>query len=223
VRVVAIAPHPDDELIGAGGALIRHSRAGDHITTVHVVARDRSRLDDEVDDKEFQAEVEQANETLGVHSCVQLHRRPRDLSASRELRLELVEVLRRARPDVVYLPHAGETDQEHALVHQLTTDALWMASSEFFGEVRLPAAPSPHLVLAYEVWTPLQRFSYVQEIGDVLEEKVRAMTAYTSQLRHARWDRAIRGLAEYRGATALGGGAAEVFEVLRYSPPAGGA
>nr|WP_202454084.1 PIG-L deacetylase family protein [Streptomyces sp. SID4913] len=221
VRVVAIAPHPDDELIGAGGSLIAHARDGADITTVHVVERDRSTLDDELDDAAFQAEVDQANKLLGVTRCVQLFRRSRDLSLSRDLRLALVEVLRTHRPDIVYLPHADEADQEHELVHRLAMDALWMAGSKFFGEAGPVPAPPPSLILGYEVWTPMRRFSYVQDIGDVLDQKVEAMRAYTSQLRHARWDSAIRGLSAYRGAVALGGGSAEVFEVLRYAPRGG--
>ena len=220
MRIVAIAPHPDDEIIGAGGSLIAHARAGAEITTVHVVERDRSTLDHETDDDGFQAEIAKANDVLGVNHCVQLFCRSRGLLPSRELRLALVRVLRQHRPEIVYIPHSDETDQEHELVHRLSMDALWMASSRFFAEAGTEPSPAPTLVLGYEVWTPMRRFSHVQDISDVLEEKVEAMRAYTSQLRLARWDSAIRGLAHYRGAVSLGGGAAEVFDVLRLTPSA---
>jgi LmbE family N-acetylglucosaminyl deacetylase len=220
MTVVVIAPHPDDELIGAGGSMIQHSRAGRRVVSVQVVGRDRSLLDDGVDAAEFQREIDEANRILGVSESVRLDAPPRDLQASRGLRIALVEVLRRARPDIVYLPHADEVDQEHQLVHSLAMDALWMASSHFFAEAGPNPAPPPRLVLGYEVWTPMRRFQYVEDIGSVLEAKLAAMRAYASQLRHARWDVAIRGLADYRGAVALGGGAAEVFEVLRLGPAA---
>jgi LmbE family N-acetylglucosaminyl deacetylase len=215
MRVVAIAPHPDDELIGAGGSLIKHARRGDEVTTIHVVERDRSMLDAGTSAADFAREIVNANAELGVRECVSLDAASRDLTLSRELRLAVVKVLRRVRPAIVYLPHEAEADQEHQLVHHLAMDAIWMAGSQFFGEAGPTPSPPPRLVLGYEVWTPLARFQLTEDIGDVIDAKVRAMRSYTSQLRHADWEAAIRGMAAYRGTVTMGGGFAEVFEVLR--------
>lgn len=211
--VLAIAPHPDDELIGAGGSLIKHSGAGCHVSLLQVVGREPT-LGAGIGPEEYAAEIEVARERLGAFECVNLGAPSRDLSLSRRWRMALTSAIRRVKPDIVYLPHAGEADREHQLVHELAVDALWMAGSEFFPEAGRPCAP-PGLVLGYEVWTPMARHSYVEDITDVLQAKVHAMRAYRSQLRHVPWDAAIEGLARYRGASAQGGGAAEVFEVIR--------
>ncbi|MFZ2422771.1 MAG: PIG-L family deacetylase, partial [Anaerolineae bacterium] len=42
-RVLVIAPHPDDEACGCGGALLRHRAAGDAVTIVVVTDGRRSR------------------------------------------------------------------------------------------------------------------------------------------------------------------------------------
>jgi LmbE family N-acetylglucosaminyl deacetylase len=116
---------------------------------------------------------------------------------------------------MVYLPHEGEADPEHRLVHELARDAIWMASAAFFPEAGPKPCPLPGLVLGYEVWTPMSRFAYVEDITDTVDAKVHAMRAYGSQLRHVRWDEAIEGLARYRGAVTQGSGHAEVFDVIR--------
>lgn len=215
MTVLAIAPHPDDEIIGAGGSLAKHSRAGRRVVTVQVVGRERSRLDDNASDDELLQEITHANQTIGVSECIRLDAPSRGLHLNRELRLALVSVIRRTRPDIVYLPHADELDHEHRLVHELAVDGLWMACSDFFTEAGGTPSPAPELVLGYEVWTPLRRFQYVEDISGTAAVKAAAMRAYKSQLRHAAWDEAITGLAVYRGAITQGHGHAEVFEVIQ--------
>jgi LmbE family N-acetylglucosaminyl deacetylase len=210
---VAIAPHPDDELIGAGGSLVKHARAGNRVVLVQVVGRERT-LGTDIDDRAYAAEIDRARERLGAAECTNLGAPSRDLLPGRRWRIALAAVLRRVRPDVVYLPHAGEEDREHQLVHELARDALWMASAAFFPEAGPEPSPPPALVLGYEVWTPLSRYGYVEDVSSTIEAKVHAMRAYESQLAHVRWDEAVEGLSRYRGAVAQGGGYAEVFQVL---------
>lgn len=221
--VLVVAPHPDDDVIGCGGSITKHVRDGARVTVVVVIGRERSALDDAVTDAEFAAETETAAKTLGVHRCIRLDEPSRDFTLSRRVHLDLVRVMRKVRPQVVYLPHDHDDDVEHRMVHQLTTEALWMAQSEFFQEADERPMPTPHLVLGYEVWAPMARFQYAEDIDGQIETKVEAMRAYVSQLRHAAWDEGIRGLARYRGTVSAGSGHAEVFQVLslRTPPPAG--
>ncbi|MEN3584829.1 PIG-L deacetylase family protein [Streptomyces sp. ZYX-F-203] len=221
--VLVVAPHPDDDVIGCGGSIAKHVRNGARVTVVIVIGRERSSLDDEVTDADFAAETETAARTLGVHRCIRLDEPSRDFVLSRRVHLDLVRILREVRPRVVYLPHADDDDVEHRMVHRLTVEALWMAQSEFFREAGDRPMPAPALVLGYEVWAPLARFQYAEDIDAEIETKVEAMRAYVSQLRHAAWDEGVRGLARYRGAISAGSGHAEVFQVLGLgAPPAGG-
>ncbi|MFB9590994.1 MULTISPECIES: PIG-L deacetylase family protein [Streptomyces] len=223
--VLVVAPHPDDDVIGCGGSIAKHVRDGARVTVVIVIGRERSALDDAVTDAEFAAETEAAAKALGVHRCIRFDEPSRDFTLSRRVHLDLVRVLREVRPQVVYLPHDNDDDVEHRMVHQLTLEALWMAGSEFFQEAGGPPMPAPGLVLGYEVWAPMARFQYAEDIGGQIGAKVEAMRAYVSQLRHAAWDEGVEGLARYRGAVTAGSGHAEVFQVLslRTPPPAAAA
>ncbi|MGW2859658.1 PIG-L deacetylase family protein [Streptomyces sp. SDr-06] len=218
--VLVVAPHPDDDVIGCGGSIAKHVRDGARVTVVIVIGRERSALDDEVSDAGFAAETEASAKALGVHRVVQLEEPSRDFALTRRVHLDLVRVLREVRPHVVYLPHDNDDDVEHRMVHQLATEALWMAQSSFFQEAGPEPMPAPRLVLGYEVWAPMARFQYAEDIGGQIEAKVEAMRAYVSQLRHAAWDEGIRGLALYRGAVTAGSGYAEVFQVIGLNSPA---
>ncbi|ATZ29247.1 PIG-L deacetylase family protein [Streptomyces lavendulae] len=224
--VLVVAPHPDDDVIGCGGSIAKHVRDGARVTVVIVIGRERSALDDSVSDAAFAAETEAAAKALGVHRCIRFDEPSRDFVLSRRVHLDLVRVLREVRPQVVYLPHDNDDDVEHRMVHRLTVEALWMAGSEFFQETGGRPMPAPGLVLGYEVWAPMARFQYAEDIDGQIETKVEAMRAYVSQLRHAAWDEGIRGLARYRGALSKGSGHAEVFQVLALgaapAPGAGG-
>ncbi|MEW2140824.1 PIG-L deacetylase family protein [Streptomyces sp. NPDC005409] len=217
--VLVVAPHPDDDVIGCGGSIAKHVRDGARVTVVIVIGRERSALDDEVSDAEFAAETDASAKALGVHRVVRFEEPSRDFRLTREVHLDLVRVLREVRPQVVYLPHDNDDDVEHRMVHQLATEALWMAQSSFFQEAGEEPMPAPRLVLGYEVWAPMARFQYAEEIGGQIDAKVEAMRCYRSQLRHAAWDEGIRGLARYRGAVSAGSGYAEVFQVLGLTGP----
>jgi LmbE family N-acetylglucosaminyl deacetylase len=76
--------------------------------------------------------------------------------------------------------------------------------------------PIPFMA-TYEAWTPLAEYNHVEDISDVMERKLQAIQCYPSQLTGFRYDRAIRGLNEYRGALAAKCDYAEVFQCFEGS------
>ncbi|WP_329347560.1 PIG-L family deacetylase [Streptomyces sp. NBC_01261] len=213
-RVLVIAPHPDDEVIGCGGSIAKLAQSGAEVTVAIVIRRERGTQDSGVTDEEFAAETADACQVLGVKRYISLEEPSRDFAVDRRLHLAVVKLLREVRPDRVYLPHRADGDAEHRAVHRLALEALWMAESDFFQEAG-PPAPPPSLVLGYEIWAPLGEVQYTEDVTDQIELKVEAMRCYRSQLRHAAWDEAVRGLASYRAVTSTGRGHSEAFEVIR--------
>jgi LmbE family N-acetylglucosaminyl deacetylase len=212
--VLVISPHPDDEVIGCGGAILNHVRAGRTATVITLGMRLQSEAERDITESEYRSEGEAAHRILGVTRHVSLDLPGRPIEVTRDLLMSLVREYRAESPGILYLPHANEGDWDHRQTHRAAIEALWMAESTYFTECGPPMRP-PGLVLAYEVWAPLSEFQYVEPIDDVLESKVSAMECYRSQLRSSEWNEAIRGLAKYRGVITSGRGAAEVFQVLR--------
>lgn len=51
----------------------------------------------------------------------------------------------------------------------------------------------------YEVWTPLQSYSHVENISDVMPLKLQALSQHASQLEALDYCSAVEGLNRYRG------------------------
>ena len=217
-NVLCVAAHPDDEVLGAGGTLARHSTARD---TVHVcMLADGVLSRDEAEMKQAKARREQAAaavEALGAtHST---HAFPDNQFDSLPL-LEIVKTIEAEiaehTPEIIYTHHPGDLNIDH----QLTARATMTAAR--------PLGGSPvRRILGYEVLSstewgmPTDGDTFTPtvfvDIRAQLETKLAAMRAYTTELReppHPRCEQAIRALAQLRGSTA-GVPAAESFVLLR--------
>jgi len=66
----------------------------------------------------------------------------------------------------------------------------------------------------YEVWTPLSEHDHAEDITEVMPRKLRALRAHRSQLSEFNYERAVRGLNQFRGELAAKCRFAEVFQTL---------
>ena len=214
---LVVAPHPDDEVLGAGGAMARWSREG-HGVHVLVVTRGRPPLFSHEEEDRCRAEAGAAHARLGVASTAYLDLPAAELDSlpHRELNRRVAEAVQAVAPDELYLPFLGDVHLDHQLVFR---SALVAAR---------PCRPGwPRRVYAYETlsetnWnapflTPNFVPNHFVDITGTLETKLEAMALYRSQVRpapHERSLQALRALAILRGAT-VGLGAAEAFVTIR--------
>lgn len=208
-NILVIAPHPDDESIGCGGAICLHSVRGDRIAVVfltsgekglkHLACKDARRI--------REAEAKKAAAVLGVSNLYFL--RLPDWTSGENMKQGvglLRPILKRETPGLIYLPHPGEWHPDHQAALPMLRAAL-----------KRTAFLRPEL-LAYEIWTPLQRFDHVEDISRVMSRKLKALQAHRSQLAEFNYERAIKGLNQYRGELAAKGTYAEVFSRLNHLP-----
>jgi LmbE family N-acetylglucosaminyl deacetylase len=215
--VLAIAPHPDDEVLGCGGTLARHASQGDAVHVL-IVTRGDPDLYPNDDEAAIHQEIEAAHHRLGVASTTYLNfPAPRlDTIAGYQLAEAIAQVIDQTQPDTLYLPHHGDIHVDHQRVYQAALVA---------------ARPINHCpvrrLLCYETlseteWSPPQSSAAFvptafSDISDFLEIKLQAMGCYGAELRdfpHPRSLPAITALAQLRGAT-VGLAAAEAFAVVR--------
>lgn len=211
MRVLIVAPHPDDEVLGCGGTIGRHRARGDQVY-VHLVG---NRVIDHTRDEAYiQQTLDQARTAAGILGVTDLFFS--DLPDEQldhqliDLIVPLEEVVNKVRPDVAYVPNETDTDQDHRAVAWATK-----VSCREVGRV-----------LAYEVLGLTRGFgptTYV-DITPHLSAKIEAMQCYEGELRpfpHPRSPEAVIALARTRGVEA-GVQAAEAFRLLREVLPQGG-
>jgi LmbE family N-acetylglucosaminyl deacetylase len=212
VPVLAIAAHPDDEVLGCGGVLALHARAGDPVTIVIACEGESHRYGPS---GVGQAEhIRQAAAQLGVEDVRQLRFPDQALDTIRltELIGPLEKVTREVRPRVVYCQYGGDVNRDHQLLFKAILVATRPTEDYLAAVYAFDTASSTE-------WAYPRSFvpdTWV-DIAEVLDAKLRAMACYVSELRDYPHPRSLKAL-EHR-ARAFGNqaclDAAEVFMTIR--------
>jgi LmbE family N-acetylglucosaminyl deacetylase len=209
-NILVIAPHPDDEAIGCGGTLCCHTARGDRVAAVFLTSGELGleHLPREEAWRIREREAEVAAEVLGLADLTFL-RCPDWIVGEGvdEAAALLRPILAREAPQSIYLPHDREWHPDHRAALGVVRAAC-----------RDSEIPAPDL-LTYEVWTPLSEYDQVNDITPVMARKLRAVRCYRSQLAGFHYDRAVRGLNQYRGALAAQCRYAEVFRYAELTEP----
>jgi len=204
-KILILAPHPDDEVLGCGGAACQHSAAGDRVCAVFLTSGELGlkQLSREKAWQIREAEARKAARILGLASVEFLRGPDWGLSdVIPRLAGELRSILQREGPERIYLPHPSDGHPDHQATLALLRRSL--------GRSKL----KPPELLAYEIWTPLVTFDHVVDITPWMPRKLKALRGHRSQLAEFNYVRAIRGLNEYRGALAAKRPFVEVFQTL---------
>ncbi len=202
-RVLVMAPHMDDEVIGCGGTLARHIACGADITVMFLtdgrqggVAAAAPPPVGSFESSEIGAvrkgEARRALQELGIDKIEFLDAEDGTLmQAAAGLAGRLRERLEQLRPAILYLPFFLEEHPDHRAASQLLLEAMKGANLAFecFG---------------YEVWTPLFPNCLVR-IDATVENKKRSLQHYQSQLAESDYLHTALGLNAYRSNAFLGG------------------
>ena len=100
------------------------------------------------------------------------------------------------------------------MVHHLTRSAIIAAAGPWYSDGNKTAHQVKE-VYGYEVWNPISEYQLSLNIESVIDRKMEALRAHSSQVGGIDYIAAIKGLAKYRGVMSMAGEYAEVFEVLR--------
>ena len=216
MRVMVIAPHPDDDAIGPGGSIIQHARRGDAVHIVYVTSGEHGSQVIEPSELARIREGEGAAcaRLLGAQQTTFLRQPDGNVTYSIELVNEFVRLIRSNQPDVLYLPHPADGHKDHQAATAVVVEAAGRAQGNSFPELGSTGWVID-TILGYEVWTTLARIQYVNDISDVIEDKLAALREHKTQLANVDYDDAVRGLNRYRGAITKGGAYCECFEVLK--------
>lgn len=206
MRVLAVAAHPDDEVLGCGATLAKHALDGDE---VHVLILGKGRPGAESDLAGYKAA-----EVLGVRVSFY------DLPDNQFDFLPMLDIVRLVegsvsvvRPEVVYTHSLADLNVDHRCTHEAVLTAC--RPQDFCSVQR---------ILAFEVpssteWGMGQFIPavFVDVDGEPYKRKCQALQCYAAEMRdspHPRSFLAVAALATWRGSTA-GVRVAEAFELVR--------
>ncbi|MDE0975217.1 MAG: PIG-L family deacetylase [Candidatus Nanopelagicales bacterium] len=219
MKTLVVAPHPDDEMLGAGGTLLRRKSEGGTVGWLVVTALTSSDKSDLERKKAREVEIENVRIALGLdvkdawflnYPTTRL-----DTVPMGELVAAISQVMQDFQPEEVLVPFWGDAHTDHRIVF----DAV-AACTKWF------RYPSIKRVLAYETLSETDSSigrhnvfdpNVFVDISDWMEEKIQILHYYQSELGEfpfPRSEEAVRALGQVRGA-ASGFPSAEAFILLK--------
>jgi LmbE family N-acetylglucosaminyl deacetylase len=216
-KVLVIAPHPDDETLGAGGTIRKFADAGHEVSVLTVAAHMPPLYSAEVQETTTR-EARAAQKVLGVKNSIFLNKPAVYLNdiPTAEFNAVVVDQVAALTPDILLIPF-----YDRHIDHRLIFDACMVAAR--------PVGPGKNvsLVAAYETisethWNaphiePNFIPNFCVDITDQIDAKLIAMSCFASQLHEFPGPRsveALKSLALFRGSQA-GYAYAEAFYVIR--------
>jgi len=224
-RILVVAAHPDDEVLGCGAAMGKFRANGAAVRVVFLAEGVTARYElDEIDTPQVREAIRYRDEcAMAALRILGVERDDTFLSArlccrlDREPLIDSVKIIERHiaefQPTVLFTHAAHDVNIDHRVAHWATLAAI-----------RPVGQAGPQMVLAFEVlsstdWNPTEPFrpNVFEDVSDHLDLKLRALAAYDREMRpapHSRSREVVTALATYRGAQA-GVRYAEAFAVIR--------
>jgi len=215
MRVLVIAPHPDDEVIGCGGTILKSLARGDQVFLCVVTTA----CPPEWNEKTIEIKKKErmkAAKLLGIKKpCfLDLPATKLDTIPQNELNRKISACVKKVKPDMVFTSYWGDVHSDHRIVFNATL----IATRPFDSTVKK--------VLCYEIPSTTDLIpdkkeiflpNVFEDISKFLEKKLRVMKVYKTELRkypHPRSIKAIEVHARRRGVQ-IGVKAAEAFVLVR--------
>lgn len=230
-RVVVLAPHPDDETLGCGGAIRLLVEGGKKVMVLFLTSGDKADPAHALSIQHVHSEDPRRSHITG-YSLLREKESARALSVlgvgdyeflrfpDREVHLHyrdafemLLNAVDEYEPDTIYAPSMVELNPDHRTAAALSLEIQKVRAERLTGSVQ----PLPLQVIFYEVTVPL-RPNLLVDITAVYVRKKRAVKKYKSQLSVVDYLRHISSLNAFRSLTVKGPLYVEAFWHVE-SPP----
>ncbi len=222
MKVLVIAPHPDDETLGCGGTIARLAAEG-HSVIVGVITGQGDAPHPLYKPEGFKVirnELAAACKVLGVEH-IELVNLPTVLIPDLPryvLNRAVLELIEKVCPDKLFVPFPLDLHGDHRQVFHAASIA-WRPYLTLGGKIRevycYEVLSETHLNIPYVEQAFVPNVFY--DVSNYIEKKIEAFACFVSQVQEAPLPRSLtslRALAAYRGSQ-IGVSAAEAFVLVR--------
>ncbi len=175
VEVLAVGAHPDDVELGCGGTLVHLARLGRRVGLLDLT---RGEAGTRGTPETRAAEAAESARILGARFRDGLDLGDGNLRVDRAAELEVIAVIRRRRPRLVFAPLPNDRHPDHVRAGRLVTDAAFYAGLRSL-ETGLP--PHRPQQVVYFPSTFLAEPTFLVDVTGTLETKLAAVRAFRSQ------------------------------------------
>lgn len=178
--ILAIGAHPDDVELGCGGTLAKLIHEGKKVAIVDLTQGELGTRGTHITRAE---EAENASEILGVSARENLKMKDGFLVNSEAYQMEIIKVIRKYQPEIVFCNAIDDRHPDHAKASKLVSDACFLS-----GLVKIETELDGQ---KQDFWRPKHVFHYIQwkniepdfvvDISEYLDVKIKACLAYKTQ------------------------------------------
>jgi N-acetylglucosamine malate deacetylase 1 len=177
VDVMAFGAHPDDIELGCGGTLIKLVDMGHSVVEVDMV---RGELGTRGTPELRLAEATEAAKVIGATARENLELEDGNIHVFEEGKYRVVEVVRKYRPQLVFLPYYEDRHPDHYNTSRLAYEGIFLA-----GLTRYETGQEsyrPPKVMYYMAWYEFEP-TFIVDITEQFERKMEAIYAFASQFK----------------------------------------
>jgi len=218
-NVIVISAHPDDEVLGVGGTMLKHAAAGDNVYLLIVtnIFEHQGYSVNKINER--QLEIARVGKSINLKGIIKLDYPTMTLSSSSLLKMvpDISNVFHDIKPEIIYCLNRSDAHSDHRIIFEAV-----MACTKSF------RYPYVKRVLMYECISetefapalPERMFmpNYFVDISDQIDQKLEIMKIYASELGEHPFPRSIENivsLAHFRGAS-VGVKYAEAFQLIKF-------
>ncbi|MGA9211978.1 bacillithiol biosynthesis deacetylase BshB1 [Kaistella sp.] len=180
VDILAIGAHPDDVELGCGGTLAKLISEG---KTVAIVDLTQGELGTRGTNITRAEEAANASKILGISDRTNLKMKDGFLNNSEEYQMQIVKMIRKYQPEIVFSNAIDDRHPDHAKASKLVSDACFLS-----GLVKIETTLENE---NQKPWRPKHIFNYIQwkhitpdfvvDVSDFMPKKIEVCLAYKTQ------------------------------------------
>jgi bacillithiol biosynthesis deacetylase BshB1 len=181
--VMIIAPHPDDAELAMGGTIVKMVESGLDVIVVDLTDGEPTPFGSK---KQRAKEAKEAGRILGISKRKCLKMPNRYLQATLENRRALAQIIRLNHPDLIFGPVLPDYHPDHVEAAKLIEGARFEAKFH-----KTDMKGTPHWPLRQYGYYSTHRLyhhrpSFIINITDQWDRKIKAIRAYDSQIKGSR-------------------------------------
>jgi LmbE family N-acetylglucosaminyl deacetylase len=226
-KVLIVAAHPDDEVLGCGGTISKLNKEGNQIFCL-ILGRGKSSRYSKEEIKSFKIKSEQsilekeayrAAKVMGISKMFfeDFPDQQYDTVPLIDIIKSIEKIKNQVKPDVIFTHHSGDLNLDHQIICKAVLTACRPLRGETVKEIysfEVPSSTEWGLPKKKDYFTP----NFFVDISETLSQKIKAMSFYRSELKkypHPRSLKAMKITAQ-RWGIVVGKDFVEAFELIRY-------
>ena len=232
MNILVIIAHPDDEVLGMGGTILKHAKNGDRVTVAYLTTGITSRrsINYKTNPKyeptkkqeanmrkqinELRSDAKKVCKFLKVKKTMFFDYPDNELDTIPLLKIikTVEKLVKETKPERIYTSHFGDLNIDHRIVYESVLTAV------------RPTELTVKEILCFELlssteWSFSYEFkpNYFIDIKNELENKIKAMKLYKNEIRKFPHPRSIENIknSAYKWGSVSGLDAAEAFQLIR--------